>query len=616
MLVGVTQALGWYPGTQELREQLLEQAASAYERFAAEDVDDPELRAQLARILVLLGDVRRQLDKAGLAEQAFRDADAILTELERSAGDVIDVHLESTVCLRKLGDACAVQGRYEEAQEALDRAESLAEQLSSPADRGYQLAQILLSRALVSLGAEDVETAETLLRRAEAGLRALLDANQGDEVKCRQALAMVNSTLGQALTADGRDDEAILALMNARAAHRELSEAEPDDPSHVEGLIVTNIRLANSLRTSGRPEEEHEALKNAIKDCDLLLAALPDVPRFRESRAVAQANLARVLHFERANDEARVRVDEALEVFAEMAESPFVELRHRQELAIALTIRGQVLRDLRETESADADFYNAVQNYLLLMQKQPDAFGHVLGVAMMSKERGRYEHLMDDHETAKEEYATAVAAFERVLEQKADHGPAVDGLADCLERFGDLMLDLQKSDEAVGFYEKALARRQQLREFPMYEFRKASLLLKLGNASEALAIARKLAKANPDNGMFATVLAAAHLRAGNADECIDALDGLAPELRDQACPELEFWFAMAHHVRNEPGDSEKAKELFDQAIERMNAVAPGCVVLLRLRAEAAATLGIPDATLEPRPKPTEGPSNENPGDSE
>jgi len=616
MLVGVTQALQWYLGTQKLREQLLEQAASAYERFSAEDVNDPKLRAQLARIRVLLGDVRRQLDKAELAEQAFRDADAILTVLERTGGDEIDVHLERTVCMRKLGDACAVQGRYQEAKEALDRAESLAGELPSPADRGYQLAQILLSRALVSLGTEDVETAETLLRKAETELRAVLDANPDDKVKYCQALAMMNSTLGEVLTAAGRDDEAILALRNARDAYRDLSDAEPDNPSHIEGLIVTNIRLANALRTSGRPEEEHVALKDAIKDCDLLLAALPDVPRFRESRAVAQANLARLLHFEHANNEARARVDEALAVFEKMAKSPFAELRHRRELAIARTIRGQILRDLRETESAGRDFHDAVQDYLFLMPKESHALGHELGMAMTSKERGRYEHLIDDHETAKEEYATAVAAFERVLEQESDHALAIDGLANCLERFGDLMLDLQKPDEADEFYREALARREQLREFPMYEFRKASLLLKLGSATEALTIAKKLAKANPDNGRFATLVGAAQLRAGTAGACIDTLEGLATELRDQACPELEFWLAIAHHSRNGPEDSEKAKELFDQAAERMKAVAPGCMALLRLRAEAAATLGIPDVTLEPKPKPAEGPPSRKPGESE
>jgi len=610
MLVGVTQVLPWYPGTQELLEQLLEQAERYYEGFAAEDVNDPELRVHLAHIRVRLGDVRRQLQKAESAEQAFRDADAILAELEQTASDEIDVRLDRTICLRKLGDACAVQSRYGEATKAFDQAASLAERLTSSADRGYQHSQLLLSRALVSLGAEDVETAETLLRRAEAELRALIDAGEGDEVNCRQALAMVNSTLGEALTAAGRDDEAIEPLKNAKEAHRklrEVSKKEEDNPSHIEGLVVANIRLANALRTSGRTDEELVALKDAIHDCDVLLEAMPDIPRFREERAVAQVNLARVLNSEYLNDEAKTRADDALGVFTELSRSPFNLPRHHRQLAIGLMIRGQIVRDLHDPETAAKDFHNAIQGYLRLMEIEQGVFSHVLEAAMTSREHGRLLHLIDGLESAKDEYTMAAAAFQNVLKQKPDDRVAIDGLASCLEQFGELMQDMQKPDEAQKLYQEALLQRKRLPEFPMYEFRKASLLLKLDEAAETLAIAEKLVDGNPDNAAFATVLGAAQLQAGNADRCIGTLEGLTPELRERAGPELEFWLAMAHSARGEPGDAEKARELFNQAVERMNALAPGCVALLRLHTEAAALLGIADTTAAPKPKVVEGP---------
>lgn len=606
MLVGVPQVLLWYPGTQKLRERLLEQAAQAYERFAAEDVNDPELRAQLARIHVLRGDVYRQLQQAERAEQAFRQADAILAEFEQTAGEATDARLVSVVCLRKLGDACAVQASYQEADEAFARADSLAKQLRSPADRGYQLAQLLLSRALASLGTEDVKTAETLLHRAETELRALLEANEGDEVKCHQTLAMVNSTLGEVLTTAGRDGEAIVPLENAKDAHRELSEAEQDNPSHIEGLVVANIRLANALRTSGCTDEEYVVLKEALEDCELLLDAIPDVPRFRESRAIVQTSMARVLHFEHANDEAKARLDDALEIFAELAKPPFGLPRHREELAIARSIRGQVLRDLRELKSADEDFYRAIQGYLDLMHGEFSTLGHVRGAAMTSRERGELQHLIGDYDTSMNEFAAAAEAFQSVLKQNPDDRLAIDGLADCLEQFGDLMQDVQKPDEANRLYQEALVHRERLPEYPMYEFRKASLVLKLGDATRTLAIAKKLVDGNPDNGTFAAILVAAQLRTGDAKEGLGTLEGLAPEARARACPELDFWLAMAHHARSEPGDSEKAEELFNRAVERMNAFAPGCVSLLRLRAEAAATLGIVDTTDTARPKSAEG----------
>ncbi|MBC8868916.1 MAG: protein kinase [Planctomycetes bacterium] len=594
MWVGVTDVLRWYPGTQRLRERLLGEAVKAYERFAAEDADDPQLRAQLGRIHVLRGDVLRQLGQAENAEQAYRQADAILDELKQTGADAIDVRLERTICQRKLGDACTDQGQYDEAKQAYNQANLLVDELSSQADRRYQLAHIFLSRGLLAEGTENFEQAERLLGDAEAELEGLLQTNEGDAQKCRHTLAIVKNELGQVYVLAGRDDEAIEPIEKAKDAYRALHDADADNPLHLEGLVAANINLANALRTSGRTDEEHVLLKRAIDDSTILLNSMPDVPQFWEYLAIAQTSLARVWHDEHANTKAKALLDDAIPVFTSLADSPFSLRRYRQQLAIAHTIRGQVLRDLDESKSADEDFREAIRNYLSLMNDEPNALAHVRGAAIASRQRGRLLHT-DDPDTAKDEYASASAAFQNVLGQKPDDRLALDGLAACLEHLGDLLEDSNEPDEAKKCYQEALVHREQLPGYPAYEFRKAVLLLKIDHATEARAVAKALADANPENVTFSMILGAAQLRTKEAEECIRTLEGIDSAIRERACPELEFWLAMAYGERNEPGDSETAKQLFDQAVQRTTSQAPGCVALLRLRAEAAEKLGIGEA---------------------
>jgi hypothetical protein len=140
--------------------------------------------------------------------------------------------------------------------------------------------------------------------------------------------------------------------------------------------------------------------------------------------------------------------------------------------------------------------------------------------------------------------------------------------------------------------------------------------LKLRDAKGAIAIAEVLTGKAPDNGHFRTILGAAQLRDDKADECIQTLEGLADEFRDPARPEFEFWLAMAYQARNKAGDSEKAKKLFDGAVKYMERQAPGCVELLRLRAQVAEMLDIPQTTIAPTSKPADGPPKTKPKEDE
>jgi tetratricopeptide (TPR) repeat protein len=299
--------------------------------------------------------------------------------------------------------------------------------------------------------------------------------------------------------------------------------------------------------------------------------------------------------------------------------------RYRKLLAIAYTIRGQVLRDLNKRELASEAFTEAIREYDHLIDQENEENNrlvHWLGAATASRHAARFLHMIGDHDAAEQEYKTAEEWFRKVWERKRSDWDALDGLAACLEHQGDLMHDVAKTTDAEKCYRDALDHRKGLPDNPIYEFRKAALLLKIGELTdeegpnvEALKIANKLVELSPKYAMFSTILGAAQLRDGKADECITTLEETYFGIDDQACPERDFWLAMAYRARGNSGDSEKAKDLYDRAVEYMDSQAPGCVALLQIRARTRETLGIPPTTA-PTSNSADGPSATKPGEDE
>jgi predicted Zn-dependent protease len=120
------------------------------------------------------------------------------------------------------------------------------------------------------------------------------------------------------------------------------------------------------------------------------------------------------------------------------------------------------------------------------------------------------------------------------------------------------------------------------------------LLLKLATdqaVTQANEIALRLTREFPENARYATLLGAAHYRAGDCDEAIRILTGLDPR-RVMENSSHEFWLAMAYAERDQGDDRQRAAAAYEKGLERMQRNAPGGVTLSQLRDEAATLLGI------------------------
>ena len=125
----------------------------------------------------------------------------------------------------------------------------------------------------------------------------------------------------------------------------------------------------------------------------------------------------------------------------------------------------------------------------------------------------------------------------------------------------------------------------------------------------ALGLAEKALDLEPGNGMTWQSLGWARYRAGDWDGCIESL-----EKQDSYPGAGDFFAAMAHWRR---GDRDKAREVFGRTDRWLagyekrwggKVVYPYPSMLRRIRAEAAALLGVGPAPDESRPQPALGPS--------
>ncbi|MDP7206059.1 MAG: serine/threonine-protein kinase, partial [Pirellulaceae bacterium] len=83
-LTGISEVLKHHPGMQQMRQGLLEKAATDYEQFASQKSDDLEIQLERGRAYLRLGDARRDLDQVPEAENAYKHAAEVFTDLKEA----------------------------------------------------------------------------------------------------------------------------------------------------------------------------------------------------------------------------------------------------------------------------------------------------------------------------------------------------------------------------------------------------------------------------------------------------------------------------------------------------------------------------------------------------
>src|SRR5206468_11126295 len=103
------------PQMELLRKALLEDALKFYQRFLRQAGSDPAIRLGAGEAYRRTGQIYRQLGNPDQAEQAYREAIALLVKLVAEAPSDSANRLALALSYQELGDALAHLGRFPEA---------------------------------------------------------------------------------------------------------------------------------------------------------------------------------------------------------------------------------------------------------------------------------------------------------------------------------------------------------------------------------------------------------------------------------------------------------------------------------------------------------------------
>ncbi|MCS7471579.1 serine/threonine-protein kinase [Stieleria sp. ICT_E10.1] len=195
-LVQSSDALEYFPGTQQVRKRLLEQAIGDYERLSKSPSADPALELERGRALVRVGELLQMQQDHDGAQRHFGSA---LEVFENRAGDPalrVAYDAEAAGTRIRIGVSLALQGRRADAErEYLDSIDALSNLAAESAD---DRARRLLASAHVNAGQFylDSDTARAVEQLTNA-LSTLQSFGEGADEEIRLGTASTHNLLGQ-----------------------------------------------------------------------------------------------------------------------------------------------------------------------------------------------------------------------------------------------------------------------------------------------------------------------------------------------------------------------------------------------------------------------------------
>lgn len=597
-LTGISDVLTNFPGVEPIRIELLKEAASDYERFASEKSDDPDLLAESGVAWYRLAEVRRMLNQAVEAEEAYRKSIGILTALvEKHPSNVeFGVHLATSRNLLATW-LTLLDGRIEEAQSIFAKAEDGLEQFigndTIHVEVHEALAALLLNRAILQSQIRDHDTAAHSLEKARSVLEALIKDDPSEDH--RRLLARTWWRIGRLNYQISQYAEAIEAQRKAADQFTSLGRVNPSEPRNLEGLADAENDLANALSETGKDLEAITRFRRAVDGFQLLLEARPGVPAYLEKVAVVQTNIVGLYLRNGHSRDAYEDCIAALQVLESLTTKHDEISRFHEQRATCSMILAMIARDLNDDEFAIRALNAAAEEFALLVESIPDVVAYRRRLSVTFTTQGRTLHKAGRLQEAADQFDQALTGLTGILgEDDQDHLTRA-ALAWCCLQFGTLKHQQGETAQATDLFLKAVQERERLiADTPtaeqLHDF--AYLLAycpdnAFQDYEKAIELCDNAISVAVGNAKYASLKALALLRNEQPKECVESAEravarrGMFPHASDH------FILAMAHWKLE---DTEAARESYAQAIKLMDDQQPGNIELAELRAEAEALL--------------------------
>jgi serine/threonine protein kinase len=343
------------PGVDEVRRKLLFKALTFYQAFLKEKPASLSLRQETGRAQRRVGDICRLLGQHPEADQAYREALDIQTQLVADFPSSADYRHDLAGSLSNLGLLLKVTGKYSEAEQAYRQALEIQSRIAADFPNVVEYQQALAGThynlGLLLKNTGKPGKAEQAYRQA-LDIRTRLAADFPDQPDYRQDVAMTLHDLGVLLKATGQRVEAERAYREALEFQAKLVVDFPGRPDYRRSFASSHNNLANLLKASGRPAEARQAYERAREIQAQLVADFPTRPNYRRDLAHSYYNLGHLLQTTARPQEAKEAYGRAREIQTKLAADFPDRDDYQSDLGSTLHNLAMLLRD--EGEVAEA----------------------------------------------------------------------------------------------------------------------------------------------------------------------------------------------------------------------------------------------------------------------
>jgi tetratricopeptide (TPR) repeat protein len=462
-------------------------------------------------------------------------------------------------------------------------------------------------RAAVALRPESPGVRQNLgLALENQGKLAEAIASYHDALRLQPGFAEAHCDLGHALTKQRKLDDAI-------ASFREALRLKPDFPRTLIGLGIALKEQGKldeaiachqqAIRLRPDVAEAHHNLGFALKaqgKLDEAIASYQEAIRLRPDAPLPRYNLGIALAAQGKHDEAIASYQEALRLKPDFADAHGHlgnALRNQGNLAEAIASYREALRlepdnaitqfNLGNAVKAQGKLDEAIAWYQASLRLKPDMAEARCNLGNALTEQGKLDE--------------AIGSYEHALRLNSDLAPAHFNLGRTLARQGKWAEAIAHMQEAIRLKPNNAAARatlaRELAKCPDSNLR---------NPQQAVEHARKAVELMPSDAGSWNALGVVHYRNGEWNAAIEALTKSIELAKGENAALNLFFLAMAHERL---GDKKQTRAWYNQAVAWMDQYKPKDEELLRLRAEAAALLGVPEGP-PPRGGPPAPPQDE------
>ena len=514
-------------GTQAIRAQLLQEAATRYEQLSQSESLDPELEIERARALVRLADVLMLQNQNDKAIDTYDQVVRMLTPDATDGETVVLLPNKELLRLVELGRtftrrALALQNvqKFQLARSDYNRSIDLLKELQKQhADSKPLLGNLAIAQLSLAALEEEQGRDAVALGLAQDGLRVYQLPDLATERLFAVNLVRTHQLLERLSRKLGRREEAIKHLGLADETLSQLLKQYPQDPQLSELRADLWVSVASQARRYGDYLGALKALETSLTVYEQLEQQWAGGTSYVLGMAIAHLDLALVHQDLEQYPQGEPHLEMAFRLFRSLRDSvPQGQLAAHE--ADTLDVAGMYLLatgGAMPEVDATGHFLDAMAllNPLIERSKgQPEAIGLAIQAVRIKSHQAQDDASRKSIKEARDNFEQAVSGLESIISQAATTD-AKRQLAHTLWHKGVMEHDQQEQDLATAHFQRALGLWREVTESeptPLHRFELGRFYLRcpiaqLQNLRLALEHAQACTRAIPDNPIFAKLLA-------------------------------------------------------------------------------------------------------------